>query len=129
MNSIQSSRYIKRRMGEQLKKEILVRNGILSAEESKEKPVVIVCYRCAFINQHDNKYCSKCSYPLKPEAYDEIKSEEDKRIGTLQQKYEKDMRTLREDMNNQLSKMMLIIQQNPKLSYVKPEILEKINEN
>ena len=39
------------------------------------------------------------------------------------------MRTLREDMNNQLSKMMLMIQQNPKLSYVKPEILEKINEN
>ena len=36
---------------------------------------------------------------------------------------------LREDMHNQLSKMMLMIQQKPKLSYVKPEILEKINEN
>jgi hypothetical protein len=30
MNSIQSSRYIKRRMGEQLKKEILARNGIIT---------------------------------------------------------------------------------------------------
>ena len=60
INSIQSSRYIKRRMGEQLKKEILVRNGILSAEESKEKPVVIVCYRCTFINQHDNKWYLIC---------------------------------------------------------------------
>ena len=39
------------------------------------------------------------------------------------------MKTLREDMNNQLSQMMLMIQQNPKLSYIKPEILEKINKN
>ena len=38
------------------------------------------------------------------------------------------MRTLREDMNNQISKMMLMIQQNPKLSYVKPEsLLEKVS--
>jgi hypothetical protein len=129
MNSIQSSRYIKRRMGEQLKKEILVRNGILSAEESKEKSVVIVCYRCALVNAIENKYCSKCSYPLKPEAYDEIKNIEEKRIETLQQKYENDMKTLRNDMNNQLSQIMLMIQQNPKLSYVKPEVLEKISEN
>lgn len=86
MNSIQSSRYIKRRMGEQLKKEILVRNGILSAEESKEKPVIINCPRCSFINQNEIKYCSKCSYPLKPEAYDEIKENEDKRIKVLEQK-------------------------------------------
>ena len=39
------------------------------------------------------------------------------------------MRTLRNDMNNQLSQIMLMIQQNPKLSYVKPEILEKINDS
>ena len=99
MNSIQSSRYIKRRMGEQLKKEILVRNGILSAEESKEKPVVIVCYRCTFINQHDNKYCSKCSYPLKPEAYEEIKSGEDKRMKILEENQKR-----KDDQINQLMK-------------------------
>src|SRR5918995_752358 len=86
MNSIQSSRYIKRRMGEQLKKEILVRNGILSTEESKEKLVVVVCYRCALVNAIENKYCSKCSYPLKPEAYDEIKESEVKRIKILEEK-------------------------------------------
>ena len=87
MNSVQSSRYIKRRMGEQLKKEILLRNGIISAEESKEKPAVIICHRCAFVNQYENAFCSKCSYPLKPEAYDEIKSEEDKRMKILEEIY------------------------------------------
>ena len=55
--------------------------------------------------------------------------EKEKRIEKLEQKYETDMKTLRKDMNNQLSEMMLMIQQNPKLSYVKPEILEKMSEN
>ena len=50
---------------------------------------------------------------------------EEKRIETLQQKYENDMRTLRDDLNNQLSKMMLMIQQNPKLSYLKLESLQE----
>jgi hypothetical protein len=67
-------------MGEQLKKEILLRNGILSAEESKEKPAVIICHRCALVNQYENAFCSKCSYPLKLDAYDEIKTAEDKRM-------------------------------------------------
>jgi len=80
------------------------------------------------VNAIENKYCSKCSYPIKPEAYDEIKGLEEKRIETLQQKYENDIKTLREDMNNQLSQIMLIIQQNPKLSNIKPvSLLEKIS--
>ena len=54
--------------------------------------------------------------------------EKEEKIQKLEQKYENDMKTFREDMNKQISEMMLMIQQNPKLSYVKPEILEKINE-
>src|SRR5688500_1374045 len=41
--------------------------------------------------------------------------EKEEKIQKLEQKYENDMKTLREDMNNQLSQMMLMIQQNPKL--------------
>jgi integrase/recombinase XerD len=128
MNSKQGSRYIKRRMGDDLKKHILQRNGILLQHtDTKVKPSILNCPRCELVNTIENKYCSKCSYPLKPEAYDEIKSSEEKPIERLQEKYENDMKMLREDMNNQFSQTMLMIQQNPKLSYVKPEILEKIN--
>jgi hypothetical protein len=91
------------------------------------KSSIIDCPRCELVNAIENKYCSKCSYPLKPEAYDEIKDSEEKRITKLEQKYENDMKMFREDMNNQLSNIMMMIQQNPKLSYVKPEILDKIN--
>ena len=39
----------------------------------KNKPSILNCPRCELVNAIENKYCSKCSYPLKPEAYDEIK--------------------------------------------------------
>lgn len=130
MNSKQGTRYIKRRMGEELKKQILERNGIIQQQsENKTKSSVLYCGRCDYVNTNENKYCSKCSYPLKPEAYEEIKSLEEKRIEKLEQKYENDMKTLKDEMNNQFSQIIMMIQKNPKLSYVKPEILEKINKD
>src|SRR5215208_2941170 len=128
MNSRQGSRYIKRRMGDELKEQILKRNGIIQQTETKVKLSILNCPRCELVNAIESKYCSKCSYPLKPEAYDEIKGMEEKRIKTLEQKYENDMKSFREDMNKQLSEMMLMIQQNPKLSNIKPvSLLEKIS--
>ena len=129
MNSKQGARYNKNRLGNDLKDKILQYNGIISENASKKKTSMIECTRCELVNAIENKYCSKCSYPLKPEANDEIKGMEEKRIKTLEQKYENDMKSFRDDMNKQLSEMMLMIQQNPKLSFVKPKILEKINDN
>ena len=41
MNSKQGTRYIKRRMGDELKTKILQRNGILQETEMKTKPSVL----------------------------------------------------------------------------------------
>ena len=77
MNSRQGSRYIKNRMGNDLKEKILEQNGIILDSSKVKKSTVIDCPRCQLINQLENKYCSKCSYPLKSEAYDEIKKQEE----------------------------------------------------
>ena len=74
MNSRQGARYIKRRMGNDLKRQILVHNGVLTEEEIQKKPSVTFCPRCNLVNALDNKYCSKCSYPLIASAFDEIKA-------------------------------------------------------
>jgi integrase/recombinase XerD len=87
MNSKQGSRYIKRRMGNELRSKILEYNGIISEDMQKKKPSVLNCHRCSLVNILENKYCSKCSYPLKPEAFDEIKEEENKKILELESKY------------------------------------------
>src|SRR5205823_10686146 len=46
MNSKQGSRYIKRRMGNDLKNQILVHNGIIVDNEITKKPPVSICPRC-----------------------------------------------------------------------------------
>ena len=86
MNSRQGSRYIKRRMGDELKHEILVRNGIIQETEINSKPSVLYCHSCQIVNAIENKYCSKCSYPLTSQAFEEIKTEEDKRMRILEEK-------------------------------------------
>ena len=112
MNSKQGTRYIKRRMGDELKNQILTRNGIKTEEIFEQKPAVHLCPKCNFTNAMDIKYCSKCSYPLTPQAFDEIKEEENKKIQELEEK-----------MNRQFTQIMKIIRQNPILSQIKPKIL------
>jgi integrase/recombinase XerD len=122
MNSRQGNRYIKSRMGNDLKQKILIQNGILPPEELKGKPSVLNCARCSLVNAIENKYCQKCSYPLTPSAFDEIKMEEDKKFTSLNEKYENDIKELREQMNHIVS----LIQENPKLARLKPEVLSEI---
>lgn len=84
MNSKQGSRYIKRRMGNDLKQKILEYNGIFSPQEFGRKPSIINCPRCNLVNALENKYCSKCSYHLVPSAYDDIKEAEETRIKKME---------------------------------------------
>jgi integrase/recombinase XerD len=86
MNSRQGARYIKRRMGNELKRQILVHNGVLTEEEIQKKSSVTYCPRCSLVNALDNKYCSKCSYPLVASAFDEIKAAEDMKLQALKEK-------------------------------------------
>jgi integrase/recombinase XerD len=65
------------------------------------------------VNAIDNKYCSKCSYPLVPSAFDEIKEAENRKLQEMEQRYENNMRTMREEMNQQFVHIMSMIQQNP----------------
>jgi integrase/recombinase XerD len=47
------------------------------------------------------------------------------RFKAIEQKYEHDMKAIREEMNHQFSQIVLLIQQNPALAHIKPEILSK----
>jgi integrase/recombinase XerD len=89
MNSKQGSRYIKRRMGNDLKQKILAQNGIISEQELEKKPSILNCPRCSLVNAIENKYCSKCSYPLVG------KEAENMKVKQIQEKYEQDMKNMR----------------------------------
>jgi hypothetical protein len=108
MNSKQGSRYIKRRMGNDLKNQILVHNGIITEEAAimQRKPSVLTCPRCSLVNTMESKYCSKCSYTLIPSAFDEIKEAENMKINSIQEKYEKDIRAIRQEMENKFQQIL-----------------------
>ena len=106
MNSKQGSRYIKKRMGNELKNKILEYNGIITSEGEKKKPVVSTCPRCDLANAFENKYCSKCSYPLKPEAYDEIRQSEEDRFKKLEEKHNQDMSSFKKELEMKLQSII-----------------------
>lgn len=90
MNSKQPARYIKARMGNDLKKKILVQNGIISESEvSKPSPTISECPRCCLVNTIENKYCSSCGYPLSVAAYEELKAADNKELDGLRAQIDK----------------------------------------
>jgi integrase/recombinase XerD len=48
------------------------------------------------VNAVDNKFCSKCSYALTLQAYEEIKAQEDVRFKAIEHKYDTDIALLKE---------------------------------
>ena len=93
-------------MGNDLKRQILVHNGIISDNEMQKKPAVLTCPRCMLVNTIETKYCSKCSYPLVPAAFEEIKEEENRKIKGIEEKYQQDMKTMREEMENRFQQIL-----------------------
>jgi predicted amidophosphoribosyltransferase len=89
MNSRQGARYIKTRMGPDLKNKILMQNGIITEQQACPKPSVRNCPKCEYVNAFHYLYCEKCSYPLTSEAYDRIKEEEDNKLRSMEDRIQK----------------------------------------
>jgi len=127
MNSRQGARYVKLRMGADLRRTILLQNGITVEDDEalKTKPAVRDCPRCNLVNTFETKYCSKCSYPLVPDAFDEIKEAENSKLQSLEEKHRLEMNNLEEKMEQRFNQVISMIKQNPILAHVKPEVLTK----
>jgi integrase/recombinase XerD len=83
---------------------------------------------CSEPNKPDSKFCNKCRMVLTYDAYSETlenQKEKESEVQILKEKYEQDVKSMREEMNHQFSSIMSIIQQNPKLAQIKPEALTK----
>ena len=111
-NSKQPARYIKTRMGNDLKQKNLAQNGILTEVETQLKSTVADCPKCKLVNCIQNKFCSSCSYPLTPSAFEEIKVAEELKMQALQIKYETEMKSIREEMHHNFKQIVSITQQN-----------------
>jgi DNA-binding protein H-NS len=84
------------------------------------------CPNCMESNKPDSKFCARCRMVLTYSAYSETieeKQQKESEVKELKDKYEHDMKTMREETNQQFSQITSMIQQNPQLAYIKPEAL------
>jgi hypothetical protein len=74
-------------MGNNLKMQILEREGIEIDTSTGQRTAAQICPKCTRVNAPDVKYCTNttCSYPLRPEAYDEIKKKEAETLQDLKE--------------------------------------------
>jgi integrase/recombinase XerD len=84
MNSQQGKRYIKRSWGEDLKNNMLERQGIKIVNKQPQM-VSRTCARCSYVNKLESKFCEGkgCNYPLTQLAFDEIKAAEQAKFQEL----------------------------------------------
>ncbi|MFY9868917.1 MAG: hypothetical protein WAK17_04295 [Candidatus Nitrosopolaris sp.] len=84
MNSKQATRYVKRRMNDELTFKILEHDGIKLREETGSTSNII-CVKCNYVNKLESKYCERtgCAYPLTQEAFEEIKKQEESRMNSM----------------------------------------------
>ena len=112
--------------GNESSESILEAYGIVTKDQQlqdqlKPKP----CPNCSEPNKPDFKFCAKCRMVLTYDAYTETQQRSDAEVTILQEKYEKDIKELREEMNRQLGQIMSMIRQNPLLVQIKPEALSQ----
>ncbi len=84
IGSKQASRYIKQRMGDELKNKILEHSGI-KIMNKQQQIVSRTCGRCSYVNRLESKFCEAkgCNYPLTQLALDEIKAAEQAKLQDL----------------------------------------------
>jgi hypothetical protein len=107
--------------GSESSKSILKIKGVIKENETGAQNILKSkqCPNCFEPNKQDNRFCAKCKMVLSYDSYNEARSEDKHKI----EKLETDMESLKEGMN----KIMILIQQNPVLAYIKPEALSNKN--
>jgi hypothetical protein len=87
------------------------------------------CPRCNLVNTFENKYCAKCSYPLVPEAFDEIKEAENSKLHSLEEQYQEEMIDFRTEVRREIDTIKSLVGLNPTLANAKSkQILENFIE-
>lgn len=99
---------------------ILKVRGVIKENETGSQNILKSkqCPNCFEPNKQDNMFCPKCKMILSYDSYNEVRNKDKQKMDRL----ESDIESLKSGM----TKIFLLIQQNPALVNVKPEVLEKM---
>ena len=116
--------------GNESSESILQEYGILP-EDNQEVDLLRPkqCPNCSEPNRPDQKFCAKCKMVLTYDAYSETLEKENLReseLKELKEKYELDLKAVREETSQKFNQIIAMIQQNPRLAQIKPEVLSNV---
>jgi len=80
----------------------------IQIDQLRPKP----CPNCSEPNKPDSKFCAKCRIVLTYDAYNETlekQQEKESEVQVLKQKYEQDMKSMREEMENKFQQILVKI--------------------
>jgi integrase len=96
--------------GNESSQSLLEAYGILPQDnQSKDILRPKQCPNCNEPNKPDSKFCAKCRMVLNYDAYNETlenQREKESEVQRLQEKYEQDMKTMREEMENKFQQIL-----------------------
>jgi integrase/recombinase XerD len=102
-------RYI-HKFGNEACESILAARGILSKDQQVSNLLQSKqCPNCSEPNKPDSKFCAKCRMVLTYDAYSETldkQHEKESEVQVLRQKYERDMKSMRQEMENRFQQIL-----------------------
>ncbi|HEX5185574.1 MAG TPA: tyrosine-type recombinase/integrase [Nitrososphaeraceae archaeon] len=110
-------------------KVLLQKRGIIKKEDTEISNALVSrqCPNCEEPNKKDNRFCVKCRMVLSYDSYEEVIIEEQQKknfeILKLRDENRKNINSLKEDMDEKFKRVFALLQQNPQLIKIKPEVL------
>jgi integrase/recombinase XerD len=114
--------------GNESSESLLEAYGIVPKDQQIDRLRPKQCPNCSEPNKTDSKFCAKCRIVLTYDAYNESlekQQEKESEVKNLKEKYEQDMQKMREEMQQNFSQIISLMNQNPQLANIKPEVLSK----
>jgi integrase/recombinase XerD len=109
MNSNMAQKYI-HYFGNESSESLLEAYGIMTKDKIPiDRLNPKICPNCNEGNTQDSKFCSKCKMIMSFEGYQEAlesQKEKESEVQSLQAKYEQDMKTMREEMENKFQQIL-----------------------
>jgi hypothetical protein len=97
--------------------------GLVTREQDQAKTLLYKqCPQCDEPNKPESKFCIKCNMILTYDAYNETIEKEKQREVELKDLKEK-LISVQAEQNQKFNQLIMMIQQNPKLANIKPEVL------
>jgi hypothetical protein len=80
-------------MGQDLRNQILIRDGIQPERSSDKKPVTI-CQNCNTINAREYDNCINCQFPMTPKAVEAVRTKDQQHLNRIVEDHKHEMQLL-----------------------------------